>query len=110
MIEPSKHYNIGQLVALKAFPWIRTHEAYRSIIIADKITGGNILKTRVSGAGSGVRFKIKGANIISYLKHQNERTNDQKKSKQVEKGRATGKEAGKADKVKAKRPSTKAKG
>ena len=75
-VDPEKVYNVSEIMRDNVFPWIKAgnHLSYRNAIYED-LTGENLLKTKASGSGRGRDYKIKGANIIKYLKKKNHENN-----------------------------------
>lgn len=65
-IDPSKEYNLSNIIAEDVFPWVKSIKTVRRIVKRD-IEGENLLKTRVTGTGRGLVYKIKGKNIIKFL-------------------------------------------
>ncbi len=67
-IDPEKYYTRNAIQRLRLFPWISSDDAIRRYIEFD-LGHDNLLKTIVKPAQtpSGVRFFIKGENIIKLL-------------------------------------------
>jgi len=64
---PKGIYNISQMIELDLFG-VRSHKTILGIIYKD-LAGKNTLRAKFGGVGNGTRYKIKGSNIIKYLKN-----------------------------------------
>lgn len=78
-IEAKKIYNITEMRMLNIFPWIsrKNQISYRNAVIED-FTGENLLKAKITGRGRGRDYKIKGINIINYLKNKSQNGNNKR--------------------------------
>lgn len=66
-IDPRASYNLTSILALDIIP-IRDVKTLRKLISSDMHTG-NLLKVQMIGSGRGMRYFIRGKNIINYLHH-----------------------------------------
>lgn len=70
-VETGRVYNVSEMRRLDLFPWIsnrsNTQSSYISAILDDKF-GDNLLRVRITGSGRGREYRIKGENIIKYLR------------------------------------------
>lgn len=75
-IDPNKVYNVSEMRRDNLFPWIsnKTPSSYINAIHEDK-ADGNLMKSRITYSGRGRRYKIKGKNIINYLKSKTDNEN-----------------------------------
>lgn len=64
-IDPNKEYSRDEIVKLGVLG--KSAHTVVAAIWHDKYSK-NILKTTVTGNGKGVRYKIKGINLLAYLK------------------------------------------
>jgi hypothetical protein len=66
-IDPNKFYTINQIAIQKLLPWISSNQAIKRYVMYD-LGHDNILQTVIKPGGiSGVRYFIKGENIIKIL-------------------------------------------
>ena len=68
-VDIKRVYNVSEMRRDNLFPWLATSnpQIYVNAIVDDKFHE-NVLKTKVSGQGRGREYRIKGANIVNYLK------------------------------------------
>lgn len=66
-IDPEKIYDVSKLLELKIFWWVKNFKSYISIIMHDE-RNEKIMKTKITGEGRGIRYEIKGRNIINFIK------------------------------------------
>ena len=76
-VDEKKIYNITEIRRAELFPWISksNHISYVNAIIDDHI-GNNLLKADIKGSGRGRDYKIKGKNIIKFLKEKSNEFKD----------------------------------
>lgn len=65
-VDPEREYNLSNIIGEEIFPWVKSIKTVRRIVKRD-IESENLLKTRVTGSGRGLVYKIKGKNIIKFL-------------------------------------------
>ena len=65
-VDSDREYNLSNIIDEELFPWVKSIKTVRRIVKRD-IDGENLLKTRVTGQGRGLVYKIKGKNIIKFL-------------------------------------------
>lgn len=65
-IDPKETYDISQMVEKKMFWWIKDFRSYISVIMHD-YRNDNLMKTKITGEGRGIRYEIKGRNIINFI-------------------------------------------
>lgn len=72
-IDPEKMYNLRELLDVGVFSVkrITSHNGLKSLIYEDR-QSENLLQTEITGQGRGKDYKIKGSNIIQFLKSQYE--------------------------------------
>jgi hypothetical protein len=66
-IEPDRIYDISEMLEKKMFWWVKNFKSYISIIMHD-FRNENIMRTKITGEGRGIRYQIKGRNIINFIK------------------------------------------
>lgn len=66
-ITPTQWYTMTDIHTYKMFPWMSSFWSVRKAVLAD-MQHDSILKAIVSGQGSGRKYKIKGENILRYIK------------------------------------------
>ena len=66
-INPNVWYSLQDLYRDRTFHWVKDISAIRKFIQAD-IAGKNTLKTLVTGKDQGRKYRIKGENIINFIK------------------------------------------
>lgn len=66
-IDPNAWYSLNDVYTKHMFHWVRDISAIRKFVQAD-IAGKNILKTLVTGVAQGRKYRIKGENIINFIK------------------------------------------
>ena len=68
-VDKNKIYTVSEMRRLDLFSWLsqKTQSTYINAIFDDRL-GENLLKVKVTGKGRGRSYKIKGSNIINYLK------------------------------------------
>ncbi len=73
-IDPKKIYNLTDMRRLNLFHWVGNYHnnTYKNAVIEDAL-GENLLKAKITGSGRGRDYKIKGTNIIIYLKSHEKR-------------------------------------
>lgn len=64
--DPNKIYTISDIVKNKYFPWLKSHTSIAKWINND-LNNRNILKATRVGTGTGVRYYIKGENILNFI-------------------------------------------
>lgn len=64
-IKPEQEYDISELMELEAFWWINSRRMYIDVIKQDAELA-NVLQVEATGEGKGLRYKIKGSNIIKF--------------------------------------------
>lgn len=81
-IQQNKWYSLAEMVENKLFPWIKSYQAYRNIILGDKMLPKNQRKLDavILGEGRAKIIRIKGSNIISYLANHDETNNRNQRS------------------------------
>jgi len=65
-IEPEKTYDISEMVEVGMFWWVKDFRSYISIIMND-YRNEKIMQTKITGEGRGIRYEIKGRNIINFI-------------------------------------------
>ena len=65
-IEPEKTYDISEMVEVGMFWWVKDFRSYISIIMHD-YRNEKIMQTKITGEGRGIRYEIKGRNIINFI-------------------------------------------
>lgn len=63
-IDPKKEYSKYEIYLLGVLG--KTYVTVTKRILMDR-TDGNLLKAVITGKGTAIRYKIKGANLIKYL-------------------------------------------
>lgn len=66
-IEAGREYNLSHIRDEGLFPWTSDIRTIRKMVHKD-YWGDNKLKAHVAGIGRALEYKIKGANIIKFLK------------------------------------------
>lgn len=83
-VEPTRVYNVSEMRRLDLFPWIsnrsNTQSSYINAIFDDKV-GENLLRVRVTGTGRGREYRIKGENIIKFLRAKSHEKENGEKEK-----------------------------
>ena len=65
-INPKETYDISEMVEKEMFWWVKDFRSYISIIMHD-YRNENIMQTEITGEGRGIRYQIKGRNIINFI-------------------------------------------
>lgn len=65
-IDPKETYDISQMVDTQMFWWVKDFRSYISIVMND-YRKDNIMKTKITGEGRGIRYEIKGRHIINFI-------------------------------------------
>ena len=65
-IEPKKEYSLKEIRDLRLIPWAVHYQTLQRIVSRDFI-GDNILQAVRRGEGNGMRYEIRGSNIIKYM-------------------------------------------
>lgn len=65
-IDDKKTYDISEMVEIGMFWWIKDFRSYISVIMHD-YRNQNIMQTKITGEGRGIRYQIKGRNIINFI-------------------------------------------
>ena len=66
-IEKEKWYNLLEIVKLGLFTWCKDVKTIRNWVLRDKL-GKDKLKAMIVGNGRQARYKIKGKNIVEFIK------------------------------------------
>lgn len=66
-IKPDKWYTLADLHKHKMLWWVSSFWGVRKYVLLDH-EHDNILKAVVTGQGTGRKYKIKGENILRYIK------------------------------------------
>lgn len=64
-IKPEAEYDISELMDIDAFWWINSRRMYIDVVKQDAELA-NVLQVETTGKGKGLRYKIKGKNIIRF--------------------------------------------
>ena len=67
-INPQAWYTLQDIVQHKMFPWFDSYHSVRKAVLTDTKRTSSILRTVSKGKGKNVRYKIKGENIIKFIK------------------------------------------
>ena len=65
-INPEETYDISEMVNRKMFWWVKDFRSYNSIIMHD-YKNENIMQTKMTGEKRGIRYEIKGRDIINFI-------------------------------------------
>lgn len=67
-IDPEKYYNVSDIWKHNFFPWIKSISTIKKWIELDMQTNNHLQATKKLGlAPTGVRYYIKGKNIINFV-------------------------------------------
>lgn len=66
-IDVNREYKLAHIRDEKLFPWVSHVITIRKIVMRD-YEGENMLKAKISGEKYGREYRIKGSNIIRFLK------------------------------------------
>lgn len=64
-INPKTEYDLSGILALEVLP-VKDIRTLRKLVQRD-LWGENLLKAEIQGEGRGMRYRIRGANIIKFL-------------------------------------------
>jgi len=65
-IDAKKTYDISEMVEIGMFWWVKDFRSYIGVIMHD-YRSRNIMQTKITGEGRGIRYQIKGRNIINFI-------------------------------------------
>lgn len=65
--DPKREYAIADVKRMGLIPWARNYRTLQKIVVQD-FFGENVLEARIEGEGRQVRYLMKGANIIKFIK------------------------------------------
>ena len=67
-IQKDKWYSLSQLTKMVAFPWITSYNSYNLAMFQD-MNEANLLQAEIRGEKTGKSIRIKGENVIAYVKN-----------------------------------------
>lgn len=66
-INPDAWYTLQDIVSDKMLPWAGSYHAVRQLVVHE-MKKTHLLRPIVTGKGTNVRYKLKGENIIKFIK------------------------------------------
>lgn len=67
MIEPTKHYTLGEIVRDGLIPGVKNIRQAKDVVLTDAVTNKYLNAARVPYGDKGVQYQIRGVNLITYL-------------------------------------------
>lgn len=66
-IEPQEWYTLQEVVEKNMMPWAGSYYSIRKLVVHE-MKRSHLLRPIVTGKGTNVRYKLKGENIIKFIK------------------------------------------